>query len=461
MYYQAYPVVKSEESRLRCERIINGLPFELTSDQKTVMSDLGEDLSKQTPMARLLQGDVGSGKTIVFFLSCIQVVSSGAQVALLAPTEVLARQHYESAKKILSPVGITPGLLVGSSKAKERREISKKIQEGDIDLLVGTHAIFQKDVFFKNLAYVCIDEQHRFGVNQRFLLWEKGKGKDRMPHQLVMSATPIPRTLSMTIYGDLDVSLLQSKPKGRIEIKTKIATENLRNKVIELVLRELRKGRQVYWIFPLIEKSDKSDLKDAETFYEKLKKDSFKEFSMGLLHGRVKEEDKLNAMRKFKSGETQFLVSTTVIEVGIDVPNANTIIIENAERFGLSQLHQLRGRVGRGEFPSYCVLMAGNQISPNSLERLEVLEKTNDGFEIAEMDLKIRGSGSVIGVEQSGLPGFQFANFEDHFDILKEANEAAKETLELDPGFQSEESLRLRTVFKLDDSKSSEWFSTA
>ncbi|RME15282.1 MAG: ATP-dependent DNA helicase RecG [Bdellovibrio sp.] len=417
----------------RLHDFISHLPFELTGAQKRVLKEIVEDMRKEHPMQRLVQGDVGSGKTMVALMAALVVADNGFQTALMAPTEILAEQHYKNARKVLEPLGVKVGLLTGKQKPREKQEIVSALKAGEIQLCVGTHALIQENVLFQSLGLVIVDEQHRFGVAQRRAL-----KKNFSPHFLVMTATPIPRTLALTIYGDLDISIIDEMPKGRQPIVTRCVYENKRPKVMEFLEAQVSKGRQAYIVYPLVEESEKIDLKDAETQFEFLSK-TFPQFSIGLLHGKMKAVEKESVMRRFRQGEIQILVTTTVVEVGVDVPNATLMIVEHAERFGLSQLHQLRGRVGRGSHKSYCVLMMGRAVSEESRLRAQVMEQTNDGFRIAEADLEIRGPGEFLGKRQSGLPGFKMANLVRDLPLLKLARQAAFEVLEKDPHLEKKE----------------------
>lgn len=416
------------------DQIIKNLSFELTNAQKKAIQEIETDLKKPHPMHRMVQGDVGSGKTLVAFLTMADAIESGQQAAIMAPTEILAEQHYKNAKKIFEPLGIKVGLLTSQLKASEKQQQLEDLKEGRTQFIVGTHALIQKEVKFKNLSYVVIDEQHRFGVEQRQELKQKGL----FPHFLVMTATPIPRTLAMTVYGDLDVTIINEMPKGRQPIVTRKAFESKRPQVMDFVREQLKKGRQAYVVYPLIEESEAIDLKNATEEFEKLK-NIFSEYKLGLLHGKMKPKEKEEIMQQFRRNEIQILVSTTVIEVGVDVPNANIILIEHAERFGLAQLHQLRGRVGRGEHKSYCVLMLGYALSEEAVKRAEIMESTTDGFKIAEEDLQIRGPGEFLGRRQSGLPGFKMANLVRDLPILMESRKAAIDLLSKDPKLTKEE----------------------
>ncbi|MFK8137132.1 MAG: ATP-dependent DNA helicase RecG [Bdellovibrionales bacterium] len=410
------------------KHFLSSLSFELTKAQKRSYSEIRKDLLSGHPMHRMLQGDVGCGKTMVAMLSACFVKDNNYQSCLMVPTEILAKQHYQNAKKTLEPLGLRVALLTGHMKASEKKEVYQKLQDGEIDLCVGTHALIQKDVHFKNLALVIIDEQHRFGVEQRNLLRIKGKN----PHFLLMTATPIPRTLAMTVYGDLDVSIIDELPAGRVPILTRLVYESKRQKVMGFLRDQVKAGRQAYIVYPLVDESENMDLKDAMSSFESLQA-QFPEIKFGLLHGKMKDTEKESVMDLFRRGDLQVLVSTTVIEVGVDVANANMMIIEHSERFGLSQLHQLRGRVGRGKHKSYCVLMLGPAVSEESRDRCNIMVEHSDGFKIAEADLEIRGPGVFMGTQQSGMPGFQMANLVRDIKILKEARELAFDLLDKDP----------------------------
>ena len=410
------------------ERLKESLEFKLTNAQLRAYDEILKDLKKPHPMHRLVQGDVGSGKTLVAMLAATYASEAGAQTALMVPTEILAEQHYLNAQRRLTPLGLKVALLTGSKKNSERQEALVGLKSGEIHLAIGTHALIQEDVEFKNLGLAVIDEQHRFGVEQRLVLKQKGHS----PHFLVMTATPIPRTLAMTVYGDLDVSVIDELPVGRQPIITRKAFESKRQQVMQFMREQLQKGRQAYVVYPLVEESEKIDLKNAQDEFEKIKK-LFPEFKVGLLHGRMKAAEKDEVMKSFRRGEIHILVATTVIEVGVDVPNANLMIIEHTERFGLSQLHQLRGRVGRGEHKSYCVLLLGFAVSDEARARAEIMERTNDGFKIAEADLELRGPGEFLGTRQSGLPGFKMANLVRDVRLLQDARQAAFELIRRDP----------------------------
>ena len=390
------------------------LPFELTKSQRRVINEIIKDLDSLQSMNRLLQGDVGSGKTIVAIFAILTTLESGYQVALMAPTEVLAEQHYNKIVLYFNQLYLSVELLTGSTKKSKRNEIYRQLLTGELPLLVGTHALIQEPIKFKNLGLLIIDEQHRFGVEQRTRLLNKGKS----PHVLSMTATPIPRTLALTLHGDLDISQIDELPPGRKAIETKVLIGNQKQKAYELINQEVIQGRQAYIVFPMIEESEKLDIKAAIEEHKKLSKEIFPSFSIGLLHGRLNALEKNKVLNDFRDNKYQIMVSTTVIEVGVDIPNATEMLIENAERFGLSQLHQLRGRVGRSSFSSYCFLITSTK-TPNTLEKLNVLEQSQDGFFISEMDLKLRGPGTILGTRQSGLPDFALASLADNKEILE------------------------------------------
>jgi ATP-dependent DNA helicase RecG len=406
-------------------RLKDLLPFTLTSAQKKVIGEIFTDLKSDAPMNRLIQGDVGSGKTIVAFLAAFAAMENGYQVALMAPTEILAEQHFRNASKIFEGSGYRVALLIGSTKAAEKRKIHAAIADGEIDLVIGTHAIIQDAVRFAKLGLAIIDEQHRFGVLQRAQLKALGLN----PDILVMTATPIPRSLAMTVYGDLDVSVIDELPPGRTPIKTVVLGEDQRRGVYKGIDREVRQGRQVYIVYPLIEESAKMDLKAATIMYEDIRTRVFPQYTVGLLHGKMKPAEKEEIMREFVAGSLDILVSTTVIEVGVDVPNASLMVIEHAERFGLSQLHQLRGRVGRGAEQSFCVLLTDFKKTAVAKERLGIMEQTSDGFKIAEKDLEIRGQGEILGTRQSGIQNFRMGNIVRDLDILVAARKEAEDYL--------------------------------
>lgn len=404
------------------ERLNAILPFNLTNAQTRVCEQIFADMQSDSPMNRLVQGDVGSGKTIVALLAMLAAMENGYQTALMAPTEILAEQHARNFKKLLANTSFRTDLLIGSLRAREKRAVQEGLAKGEIHAIVGTHAIIQDAVEFEKLGLAVIDEQHRFGVLQRAELRARGYN----PDILVMTATPIPRSLAMTVYGDLEVSVIDELPPGRTPIKTVVVGEDQRAGVYKGIDREIKLGRQVYIVYPLIDESEKMDLKAATAMFEELRDKVFPNYSVGLLHGKMKAEDKEWVMKKFVNGETQILVSTTVIEVGVDVPNASLMIIEHAERFGLSQLHQLRGRVGRGAEQSFCVLLSGEKKTAVAKERLGIMEETTDGFRIAEKDLEIRGQGEILGTRQSGIQTFKIGNIIRDLEILEKARQEAE-----------------------------------
>jgi ATP-dependent DNA helicase RecG len=387
-------------------------------------------------MNRLLQGDVGSGKTIVAFICMLLVVSSGAQASMMAPTEILADQHYEGLKEYADLLGIKIAKLTGSSKTAERRVIHEALEDGSLQILVGTHALIEDKVQFKNLGLAIIDEQHRFGVAQRAKLWKKNA--TQFPHILVMTATPIPRTLAMTVYGDLDVSIIDELPAGRKPIQTIHEYDGKRLSVFGFMKKEIAKGRQIYVVYPLIEESEKLELKDLMDGYESIAR-AFPDNHISIVHGKMKPQDKDFEMQRFVKHETQIMVATTVIEVGVNVPNASVMVIENAERFGLAQLHQLRGRVGRGADQSYCVLMTDYKLSKEARIRIDTMVKTNNGFEIADVDLRLRGPGDITGTQQSGVLDLLIADISKDTKLLQAARNAASDILEADPELSSDQ----------------------
>ncbi|WP_413171211.1 ATP-dependent DNA helicase RecG [Anabaena azotica] len=403
------------------------LPFKLTGAQQRVINDILNDLQKSTPMNRLVQGDVGSGKTVVAVVAILAAIQSGYQAALMAPTEVLAEQHYRKLVSWFNLLHLPVELLTGSTKTAKRREIHSQLETGELPLLVGTHALIQDKVNFQRLGLVVIDEQHRFGVEQRAKLQQKGE----QPHVLTMTATPIPRTLALTVHGDLDVSQIDELPPGRQQIQTTLLTGQQRPQAYDLMRREVAQGRQIYVVLPLVEESEKLDLRSAVDEHQKLQESIFPDFQVGLLHGRMTSAEKDEAITKFRDNETQILVSTTVVEVGVDVPNATVMLIEHAERFGLSQLHQLRGRVGRGAAQSYCLLMSSSK-SVDAQQRLKVLEQSQDGFFISEMDMRFRGPGEVMGTRQSGVADFTLASLVEDEDVLLLARQAAEKVIDMD-----------------------------
>ena len=421
---------------------IDCLPFELTSGQKRVWDEIQVDLGAGKPMNRLVQGDVGSGKTVVAELAMYKTVKNGYQAVMMAPTELLAKQHYNSLKRHFEPIGISVDLLCSSLKSKEKKEVLDRLEAGITNILVGTHAIIQPNVKFKSLGIVITDEQHRFGVNQRILLADKGKN----PNVLVMTATPIPRTLAVILYGDLDISIIDTMPKGRKPIKTFLRYDNSRSDIYEFVRNEIKKGRQAYIVAPLIEDSESIDCRSAEELYEELSS-SYSDIRVGLVHGAMKQEDKDNVMSSFADGKIDVLVSTVVIEVGIDVSNATIMVIENCERFGLAQLHQLRGRVGRGREQSYCILVCGKE-SKVAKQRNDIMVSSNDGFVIAEEDLKLRGPGEIFGTRQHGIPELFISDLVKHVNILEDVKQVASDIIKKDPMLLGEENRILREKVK-------------
>lgn len=417
------------------------LPFQLTNAQKRVVKEIYANLKSGKQMNRLLQGDVGSGKTIIAFICALLVIASGAQCAIMAPTEILAQQHFKNLKKFADAMQIPCALLTGSTKKSERTSIHTGLLGGELKLLIGTHALLEDVVAFKNLGLAIVDEQHRFGVAQRSALWKKNSAV--IPHILVMTATPIPRTLAMTLYGDLEVSVIDELPAGRKPIQTVHKFDAHRLEVNQFIRNQIREGRQVYMVYPLIEESEKLDLKHLMDGYESICR-AFPDVAVSIVHGKMKPDAKDYEMNRFKMGETKIMVATTVIEVGVDVPNASVMIIENAERFGLSQLHQLRGRVGRGATQSYCILMTDYKISTDSKVRIETMVKTNNGFEISEADLKLRGPGDLMGTQQSGVLDLLIGDLAKDGAILQEARDEAIRILKDDPQLQKPEN---RTVY--------------
>lgn len=423
----------------------NYLPFELTNAQKRVVKEIRADLAKPTQMNRLLQGDVGSGKTMVALLSMLIAADNGYQSAMMAPTEILAQQHFNSIQEYLKPMNVEVELLTGSTKTKKRREILEKLNSGKLKILVGTHALIEDNVKFDNLGLTIIDEQHRFGVAQRAKFLSKNKFT---PHILVMTATPIPRTLAMSLYGDLDVSVIDELPAGRKPIVTVHRQDSHRLALFQFIKNEIKKGRQIYIVYPLIEGSEKLDYKDLMDGYESITRAfPLPEYAVSIVHGKMKPADKDFEMQRFAKGETQILVATTVIEVGVNVPNASVMVIESAERFGLSQLHQLRGRVGRGAEQSYCILMTSNQLNEVAHKRIQTMCNTNDGFEIAEVDLQLRGPGDILGTQQSGILNFKMANLAKDQKILQVARFKAEELLKNDPHLEKPEHLPIKEFF--------------
>ena len=424
------------------EEVMEGLPYNLTKAQLNVWHEIERDLQSHSLMSRLVQGDVGCGKTILAFLALIMTVENGYQGALMVPTEVLAKQHYEGFQELLENQGVTscrPVLLTGSCTAKEKREIYEKIASGEANVIIGTHALIQEKVCYKNLALVITDEQHRFGVKQREALTTRGNP----PHVLVMSATPIPRTLAIILYGDLDISIVDELPAARLPIKNCVVDTSYRKKAYAFMERQIQEGRQVYVICPMVEESEGTDGENVMDYTEKLKSIFADNITVAALHGKMKPKEKNRIMEEFAEGKIKILVSTTVVEVGVNVPNATVMMVENAERFGLAQLHQLRGRVGRGKHQSYCIFMQGNGAKETS-KRLEILNKSNDGFFIAGEDLKLRGPGDLFGIRQSGLLEFKLGDIYQDADVLKSASEAAGMILSCDPDLNLEQNRKLK-----------------
>ncbi len=430
------------------------LPFSLTEAQKQVIREIRDDMRTGRQMNRLLQGDVGSGKTIVALMSALIAADNGFQTCIMAPTEILATQHYESLSAMCNKIGVKIELLTGSTKKSKREEIANGLLDGSIHILVGTHAVIEDNVNFRRLGLVVIDEQHRFGVAQRAKLWNKNVNP---PHVLVMTATPIPRTLAMTVYGDLDVSAITQLPPGRKPIATLLKYENSRTSVNQIIRKELQSGRQVYIVYPLIQENEKLDLKNVEDGFQ-YARETFSDFNVGLVHGKMKPADKDRQMQLFATGKTQILVATTVIEVGVNVPNASVMIIENAERFGLSQLHQLRGRVGRGADQSYCILMTKPDISKDTRRRLEIMTETSDGFQIAEADMQLRGPGDIEGTQQSGIAfNLRIANLAADGQVVRIARECADAILNADPALEHPDNRLLAEQLRRHFGKTIDW----
>lgn len=433
----------------------NCLPFELTNAQKRVIREIRQDTGSGKQMNRLLQGDVGSGKTVVALMTMLMALDNGYQACMMAPTEILAAQHYETLSRMLKSINIKCELLTGSTKSAKRNEIHAGSQSGDLQILVGTHALIEDSVLFRNLGMVVIDEQHRFGVAQRAKLWQKNKIP---PHVLVMTATPIPRTLAMTLYGDLDNSLIDELPPGRKPIKTIHYYDAQRLRVFGFMKKQIAEGRQIYVVYPLIQESEKMDLKDLMDGYESIVREfPLPHYAVSIVHGKMKAADKDYEMQRFVKGETQIMVATTVIEVGVDVPNASVMVIENAERFGLSQLHQLRGRVGRGADQSYCVLMTSYKLTSDAKQRIATMVRTNDGFEIASVDLRLRGPGELQGTRQSGALEFKMADLAKDGKILQAARDAAEKIIEKDPDLVYPEHAALKQHLRHLSSQQQNW----
>jgi ATP-dependent DNA helicase RecG len=429
-------------------RLLERLPFSLTQGQLAALADINRDMDGPYPMARLLQGDVGSGKTLVSFLAALKAAEMGGQAALMAPTELLARQHAENAARLLEPLGLRPAFLTGNIKSSGRARLLKNLALGQIDFVIGTHALFSRDVCYRNLRLVVIDEQHRFGVLQRQAIVEKGE----QPDLLMMSATPIPRTLALTVFGDMDVSIIRDMPLGRKPVITHLALQSNEMRVYDFVRRQLAAGRQAYFVYPLIEADEHKSLKDAESMATRLSEEIFPEYDMSLIHSKLSEEEKRITMENFRQGVIRVLVATSVVEVGVDVPNATCMVIEHAERFGLSALHQLRGRVGRGSEQSYCFLVYAvgddNRLSDDAKERLKVMKNSVDGFVIAEEDLRLRGPGQIAGIEQSGNLGLSIADLVRDINILEHARNDVFAMLEADPDLLQSEHQCVAQVLK-------------
>lgn len=447
------------EDNPQLKEFLKNLSFNLTKAQQRTYKEIQADLKSPHPMHRLIQGDVGCGKTVVAFMAALHAIGNGFQVAFMVPTEILAEQHYKNAIKYLKPLGIDTRLLTGQMKLSEQQKIHGELMSGHLRFCIGTHALIQNSVDFKNLGLVIIDEQHRFGVEQRQFLRQKGdtsysqvqktqvEQKQIQPHFLVMTATPIPRTLAMTAYGDLEISSIDELPEGRSPVITRKVFESKRPKVIQFLKEQIKKGRQAYFVYPLVEESEKLNLKDAKSAHAKIQEE-LSEFQVGLLHGKMKPAEKDKIMTDFRDKKLDILVATTVIEVGVDVSNANLMIIEHTERFGLSQLHQLRGRVGRGDHKSYCVLLMGYAVSEEAQQRADIMVSTTDGFKISEADLEIRGPGEFLGKKQSGLSGFKMAHLLRDQEILKQARQAAFGIIQKDPGLKKQENSFLSQQLK-------------
>ena len=429
------------DKSIKISNVINDLPFKLTKAQLKVLDEIDNDMESEKCMNRLLQGDVGSGKTVVAIISAYKAVKSGYQAAIMAPTSILATQHLESFSNMLDKYGIRCELLISSVTKKKKEEILEKLQNGEIDILIGTHAILEENVIFKNLGLVVTDEQHRFGVRQRSKIVAKGAN----PDVLVMTATPIPRTLALILYGDLDISIIDELPPNRKQIETYAVTKSMENRVNNFVRKQISEGRQAYIVCPLVEENEEINAKSVLEIYEKYKTEVFSDLVVEYMHGKMKPKEKDEIMEKFKNGEIDILISTTVIEVGVNVPNSSIMIVENAERFGLAQLHQLRGRVGRGEYQSYCILKY-NSNSDVARKRMKIMTSTTDGFIIAEKDLELRGSGEFFGTKQHGLPEFKIANLFEDMDILKEVQGLTMKIENQDPKLQLEENSGLKKL---------------
>lgn len=426
-YIRQIAAPRFDSSKILAKALLDGLPFQMTNAQKRVSKEILQDLKQDQPMLRLVQGDVGAGKTLVAAVAACHALEADWQVALMAPTEILAEQHYLNFKRWFEPLGIQVAWLSGKQKGKARTQAEQQIKQGHAQLIVGTHALFQDAVEFSKLGLVIIDEQHRFGVDQRLALRNKGANQFT-PHQLVMTATPIPRTLAMSAYGDLDTSIIDELPPGRTPIQTVTIPLDRREQVLQRIASNCREGKQAYWVCTLVEQSETLDAQAAEATYQEIK-ERFPDINIGLVHGKMKADEKQAVMQAFKDNQSQLLIATTVIEVGVDVPNASIMVIENAERLGLSQLHQLRGRVGRGATASFCALLYKTPLSQNGQERLSILRESNDGFVIAEKDLEIRGPGELLGTKQTGDMGFRVARLERDDHLLTQAHYVAEQIL--------------------------------
>ena len=431
------------DKNVKISDVINSLPFKLTGAQRRVLEEIEGDMESDKTMNRLLQGDVGSGKTVVAMCSAYKAVKSGYQAAIMAPTAILANQHLENFKNILGKFDIKMELLISGITKKKKEDILQRLENGEIDIIIGTHALIEDNVKFKNLGLVVTDEQHRFGVKQRSKIASKGNN----PDVLVMTATPIPRTLALILYGDLDISIIDELPPNRKKIETFAVNKNMTDRVNAFIKKQIDEGRQAYIVCPLVEENEEMDLKSVEKLYETYKTEVFPEYKVEYIHGKLKQKEKDEIMDRFKKGEIDILISTTVIEVGVDVPNSNIMVIENAERFGLAQLHQLRGRVGRGEYKSYCILKYEGK-GETVRKRMKVMCDTNDGFIISEKDLELRGSGDFFGTMQHGLPEFKIANLFEDMQILKVAQEAAIKILSKDPKLENKENVLLKRLIR-------------
>ena len=442
--FKGYPFVKVGDYFNHFYK--NNLPFELTNAQKRVLKEIRKDMGSNAQMNRLLQGDVGSGKTIVALLTILIALDNGFQAAFMAPTEILATQHYNALTNLLEGMNVNIKLLTGSTKTKERKVLHEQLQSGELHILIGTHALIEDKVKFHNLGIAIIDEQHRFGVEQRSKMWKKN---ELPPHILVMTATPIPRTLAMSLYGDLDISVIDELPPNRKEVVTAHRYDANRLSVFKFLKEKIAKGRQVYVVYPLINESEAMDYKDLMDGYESITREFPKpNYQISIMHGQMKAEDKAYEMQRFQKGETQIMVATTVIEVGVDIPNSSVMVIESAERFGLSQLHQLRGRVGRGAEQSYCILMSNFKLSADAKVRLKTMVETNDGFKIAEVDLKLRGPGNLMGTQQSGILNLKIADIVKDANLLKTARTMAMELLNKDPDLNAPENRFIRVAYR-------------